>query len=108
VVEKPGANFLPQADRGRFEVTKSVDDDYVFKVPSLRNTELTAPYFHTGRSWDLLQAVAVMASAQIGIELSDPEIDQITAFLRSLTGEQPQIAIPQLPPSVATTPRPQG
>ena len=59
VVELPGAEFLPPNDKGRFEVTKSVSDEYVFKVPTLRNIELTPPYFHTGRSWDLRQAVAV-------------------------------------------------
>ncbi|MEZ5936239.1 MAG: cytochrome-c peroxidase [Alphaproteobacteria bacterium] len=106
VVEKPGADFLPPDDTGRFEVTKSVDDEYVFKVPTLRNIELTPPYFHTGKSWDLRQAVGVMGSSQLGIELADAEIDKITAFLRSLTGEQPKVVMPVLPPSVATTPRP--
>jgi cytochrome c peroxidase len=107
VVELPGAEFLPPTDKGRFEVTRSVDDEYVFKVPSLRNIALTPPYFHTGKAWDLRQAVAVMGSAQLGIELSDAEVDRITAFLHSLTGEQPQVVYPILPPSVATTPRPQ-
>lgn len=106
VVERPGASFLPPEDKGRFEVTKSVDDEYVFKVPSLRNIELTPPYFHTGRAWGLRQAVGVMGSAQLGYELSDDEIDKITAFLHSLTGEQPEITYPILPPSVATTPPP--
>ena len=108
VVEKPGAEFLPSTDTGRFQVTASVDDKYVFKVPSLRNIELTAPYFHTGKSWDLRQAVAVMASSQLGIELTDEEIDKTTSFLRSLTGDQPQVTLPVLPPSVVTTSRPQN
>jgi cytochrome c peroxidase len=107
VVELPGAELLPPADKGRFEVTKSVSDEYVFKVPSLRNIALTPPYFHTGKSWDLRQAVAVMGAAQLGIELSEAEVDKITAFLHALTGEQPEITYPILPPSVATTPRPQ-
>jgi cytochrome c peroxidase len=106
VVEKLGADLLPPGDKGRFEVTKSADDQYVFKVPSLRNVAVTAPYFHTGRVWDLRQAVGIMGAAQLGIKLSDAEIDQIVAFLDTLTGEQPQIAYPQLPPSVAATPRP--
>jgi cytochrome c peroxidase len=106
VVEKPGADFPPPADTGRFEVTKSVDDEYVFKVSGLRNIEITPPYFHTGKSWDLRQAVGVMGAAQLGIELTDGEIDKITAFLRSLTGKQPEIVMPLLPPSVAETPRP--
>jgi cytochrome c peroxidase len=107
VVELPGSTFLPPEDKGRFEVTKSVDDEYVFKVPTLRNIALTPPYFHTGRSWDLRQAVAVMGSAQLGITLTDDEIDKITAFLHALTGDQPQVVYPILPPSVVTTPRPQ-
>jgi cytochrome c peroxidase len=68
-------------------VTKTPSDEYVFKVPTLRNVALTAPYFHTGQAWDLRQAVAVMGASQLGIKLTDDEIDKITAFLDSLTGE---------------------
>lgn len=107
VVENPGASFLPPADKGRFMVTKTPSDEYVFKVPTLRNIALTAPYFHTGQAWDLRQAVAVMGASQLGIKLTDDEIGNITAFLDSLTGEQPTVIYPALPPSVATTPRPQ-
>jgi cytochrome c peroxidase len=107
VVEKPGADFLPVDDKGRFAVTKSVDDEYVFKVPTLRNIALTPPYFHTGKSWDLRQAVAVMGSSQLGTKLTEEQVDLITAFLHSLTGDQPKVEYPILPPSVATTPRPQ-
>ncbi|HEX6144384.1 MAG TPA: cytochrome-c peroxidase [Geminicoccaceae bacterium] len=106
VVEKPGAEFLPPDDRGRFEVTQSVSDEYVFKVPTLRNIALTPPYFHTGRSWDLRQAVAVMGASQLGIELTEDEVDKITAFMHALTGEQPEVTYPILPASIATTPRP--
>lgn len=106
VVQRPGWEFLPPDDRGRFDVTKTVDDSYVFKVPSLRNIDLTAPYFHSGHAWDLRQAVAVMGVAQLGEALSDSEIDEVTAFLRALTGEQPRVTLPVLPPSVADTPRP--
>lgn len=106
VVEKPGAEFLPPADKGRFMVTDTPSDEYVFKVPTLRNITLTAPYFHSGRAWDLRQAVAVMGASQLGIHLTDDEVDKITAFLGSLTGEQPQLTYPILPPSAATTPRP--
>ena len=107
VVEKPGADFLPLNDKGRFEVSKTVSDEYVFRVPPLRNIELTPPYFHTGKSWDLRQAVAVMGSSQLGQKLTDDEISKITAYLKSLTGEQPQVTYPILPSSAATTPRPQ-
>lgn len=107
IVEKPGAELLPPADKGRFAVTKTAGDEYVFKVPTLRNIELTAPYFHSGRSWDLGQAVGVMAASQLGLPVTDEEAGKIVAFLGALTGDQPKIAYPVLPPSVAATPRPQ-
>ena len=107
VVEKPGANILPPADKGRLMVTKTASDEYVFKVPTLRNIVLTAPYFHSGQAWDLRQAVAVMGASQLGIQLSTDDVDKITAFLDSLTGEQPKVTYPVLPPSVGATPRPQ-
>lgn len=106
VVEKPGAELLPPKDTGRFMVTKTPGDEYVFRAPALRNIALTAPYFHTGRAWDLRQAVGVMGSSQLGAQLNADEIDKITAFLESLTGEQPKIVYPILPPSVTSTPRP--
>ena len=105
-VERPGAELLPPDDKGRFTVTKTATDEYVFKVPTLRNIALTAPYFHSGRSWDLRQAVAVMGTSQLGAQLTPEEIDSIVAFLGALTGEQPKITYPILPPSVAATPRP--
>ena len=107
VVENPGSDLLPPGDKGRLSVTKSVSDQYVFKVPTLRNIALTAPYFHTGKSWDLRQAVAVMGTSQLGAQLSADETQKIAAFLESLTGEQPKIVFPLLPPSVVATPRPQ-
>ena len=94
-------------DMGVFMVSNNPADKMMFKVPTLRNIALTAPYFHTGQAWDLRQAVAVMGTSQLGTQLSDDEINKITAFLDSLTGEQPRVSYPMLPPSVATTPRPQ-
>jgi len=107
VVEKPGADLLPPGDKGRFMVTKTPSDEYVFKVPTLRNIALTAPYFHTGGAWDLRQAVAVMGTSQLGAELSDAETDAIVTFLRSLTGDQPKVVYPTLPASTGSTPRPE-
>ena len=107
VVQKPGANFLPPEDKGRFMVTKTPSDEYVFKVPTLRNIALTAPYFHTGQAWDLRQAVAVMGVSQLGAQLTGDEVDKIVSFLESLTGEQPQVTYPILPPSGPGTPQPQ-
>jgi cytochrome c peroxidase len=106
VVEKPDASLLPPGDAGRFGVTKAVGDRYVFKVPTLRNIALTAPYFHSGQSWDLRQAVAVMATSQLGAKLSAEEIDLIVSFLDSLTGQQPSIVYPTLPPNVTSSPHP--
>jgi cytochrome c peroxidase len=109
VVEKPGADVLPAGDKGRFAVTKTADDAYVFRAGPLRNIELTAPYFHSGKVWDLRQAVAIMGTAQLGKEaLNDAEIDAITAFLKALTGKQPQITYPILPVSTAATPLPKA
>ena len=73
---KPGAELLPPADKGRFMVTKTPGDEYVFKVPPLRNIALTAPYFHTGQAWDLRQAVAVMGASQLGTELTGDEVER--------------------------------
>lgn len=105
VVEKPGAELLPPGDKGRFEVTRTASDEYVFKAPSLRNVALTSPYFHSGRARDLRQAVAVMGTSQLGAKLTEHETGRIVSFLESLTGDQPQVVFPILPPSVATTPR---
>lgn len=107
VVESPGPEVLPPDDWGRFTVTKNLADKYVFKVASLRNVELTAPYFHAGHTFELKQAVRVMGEAQLGQKLSDDEAGKITAFLKSLTGRQPEVVYPILPPSVAATPGPQ-
>lgn len=106
VAEKPGSEVLPRGDKGRFEVTRTVSDEYVFKSPSLRNIALTAPYFHSGKVWDLKEAVAVMGSAQLGAKLTDSDADAIVAFLNSLTGTQPKVEIPVLPPHTKDTPLP--
>lgn len=74
-------------DLGRYNVTKKEEDKYFFKVPSLRNIELTAPYFHDGSIGTLEEAVKKMAYLQLNKQLSDEEIKNIVAFLKSLTGE---------------------
>ncbi len=91
---------------GRKGVTGKDADKYVFKVPTLRNIELTYPYFHDGSVWTLEDAVNTMADIQLGQKLTEKEIKEMVAFLNSLTGEQPQIALPILPPSNKATPRP--
>lgn len=77
-------------DKGRFDVTNNADDMYVFKVASLRNVAMTPPYFHDGSVTTLPQAVRVMARVQLGKQLSDADVEDIVAFLNSLTGPLPK------------------
>jgi cytochrome c peroxidase len=78
---------LTRADRGRFNVTGDPQDMYMFKVPSLRNVALTAPYFHDGSAATLTAAVGAMAKYQLGRPLTGEETELIVAFLYTLTGE---------------------
>lgn len=106
VAADPGEKYRPAADKGRSVVTKQASDDYSFKVPTLRNVTLTAPYFHTGSVWDLKEAVQVMGKAQLGQDLTPDEVNKINAFLGALQGDQPRVQVPILPPSGAQTSRP--
>ena len=106
LVEKPGADVLPEGDKGRFKVTETASDEYVFRAAPLRNVAVTAPYFHSGKVWDLNVAVEIMAESQLGEALKPEETTQIVVFLDSLTGKMPEVALPVLPPETATTPRP--
>lgn len=106
VAAKPGAEVLPETDKGRFVVTQTPSDEYVFRASPLRNVELTAPYFHSGQVWDLVEAVQIMGSAQLGQTLDQHEAERIADFLRTLTGEQPRVEYPILPPSTPSTPKP--
>ena len=78
---------ITKADLGRMNVTGDAKDKYKFKVPALRNTELTAPYFHDGSAVTLEDAVRVMAKYQLGVSPSDEDVKAIVEFLKSLTGE---------------------
>lgn len=97
-----------QKDQGRFEVTKQEVDRMMFKVPTLRNIAMTAPYFHDGSVATLDGAVRVMGKHQLGLDLSQREVSSIVAWLGSLTGKLPEdyIKAPELPPSSPTTPAP--
>ena len=95
------------AAEGRSAVTGNDADRFNFKVPTLRNVELTYPYFHDGSADTLAQAVDVMGRLQLGRKFSDDENSKIVAFLKSLTGDQPQMMLPILPPSSDKTKRPQ-
>jgi cytochrome c peroxidase len=92
---------------GRSAVTGNEADRNVFKVPTLRNVALTYPYFHDGAVWSLDEAVDLMAKLQLGQDLNPQQRGQIVAFLQSLTGEQPQFPLPELPPSTPQTPTPE-
>ena len=91
---------------GRAAVTGKDDDRFNFKVPTLRNVELTYPYFHDGAAKTLTEAVDIMGRLQLGRTYSAEENAKIVAFLKTLTGDQPRIALPILPPSSDKTPRP--
>jgi cytochrome c peroxidase len=106
LIEKPGADVLPENDKGRFAVTNTADDSYVFRAGPLRNIALTAPYFHSGKVWDLKQAVAIMGTSQLGETLEGKDVDLIVAFLESLTGKAPEVTYPVMPPETGTTPQP--
>ena len=107
VVEAPADAVRPPGDTGRFQVTRTEQDQYVFRAAPLRNIAITQPYFHSGKVWRLEDAVKVMGSAQLGIRLTDADAAQLTAFLRTLTGRQPRVENPVLPPSSDDTPRPE-
>lgn len=92
---------------GRSAVTGNDADRFNFKVPTLRNVELTYPYFHDGEANTLTEAVDTMGRLQLGKKFTDQENAQIVAFLKTLTGDQPSFQLPQLPPSSDRTPRPQ-
>lgn len=91
---------------GRSAVTGKDADRFNFKVPTLRNVELTYPYFHDGEAATLEQAVDTMGRLQLGKQFTADENARIVAFLKTLTGDQPNFRMPILPPSTNATPRP--
>jgi cytochrome c peroxidase len=91
---------------GRSAVTGKEIDRFNFKVPTLRNVELTYPYFHDGAVNTLPEAVDVMGRLQLGKKFTPEENAKIVAFLKTLTGDQPKFLLPILPPSTEKTPPP--
>jgi cytochrome c peroxidase len=79
---------VTEADLGRYAVTKAETDRHVFKVPGLRNVELTAPYFHDGSAGTLDEAVDVMFRYQLGRTAPASDKSLIVKFLKTLTGEK--------------------
>ncbi|MDR0776354.1 MAG: cytochrome-c peroxidase [Azonexus sp.] len=94
------------AAEGRSAVTGQDADRFNFKVPTLRNVELTYPYFHDGAANTLTEAVDTMGRLQLGKKFTKEENAKIVAFLKTLTGDQPNLILPILPPSSDSTPRP--
>jgi cytochrome c peroxidase len=96
-------------DLGRFELTKQDSDKLVFKVPSLRNIEKTAPYYHDGSVATLEEAVRLMGRHQLGRELTPEQVASIVTFLKSTTGPLPNDLLqkPALPASTNKTPKPE-
>lgn len=91
---------------GRAGVTGKDADRFNFKVPTLRNVEMTYPYFHDGAANTLTEAVDVMGRLQLGKKFTQDENAKVVAFLKTLTGDQPNFTLPILPPSTDATPRP--
>lgn len=87
------------SSKGRMDVSGKPWDEMMFKVPTLLNVERTAPYFHDGAVKTLPDAVKKMADIQLGMNLSEKQVEEIVAFLESLNGELPKIEKPTLPPS---------
>jgi len=89
----------PKSDLGKFEVSGVESDKMLFKVPSLRNVEHTAPYLHDGTEPDLKQVVIKMAHHQLGRDINDVQATSIVTWLKTLTGQvDPElIKEPKLP-----------
>jgi len=97
------AQYHFKKDKGLAEVTGKESDEHFWKVPTLRNVALTAPYFHNGSVKSLDKAVKLMAKLQLGKDLSKTEISDIVAFLNALTGEFPKQEMPVLPATPGKT-----
>jgi len=94
-----------EIDKGRADVTGDPQDMYVFKVPSLRNSAMTPPYFHDGSVAELREALRVMGVTQLGWEIPSADLEDLAAFLNSLTGPLPRaLAEAPLLPSGAFRP----
>ncbi|BCB70302.1 MAG: cytochrome c peroxidase [Pseudomonadota bacterium] len=91
-IQVPGST-----DLGRYVVTGEERDKYRFRTPTLRNVGVTYPYMNNGATETLEEAVAIMGQEMLGREFDEPTIDNITAFLHSLTGEMPDFEVPALP-----------
>ena len=94
IVAEPSNTHRPKDDTGVSAVTGNIHDEYLFRVPSLRNIAITGPYFHSGSADTLAEAVQVMAKVQLGSEINANDLEFLLAFLNTLTGEIPDVMIP--------------
>ncbi|MES1206489.1 MAG: cytochrome c peroxidase [Pseudomonadota bacterium] len=94
-----------QEDLGRVAVTRMPSDRMVFKVPSLKNVDRTAPYFHNGGTTNLQDAIRLMGHYQLGIDLTPDEVQSISIWMGSMTGEiAPAYIAPPRPPEESPAP----
>ncbi|MBK9291181.1 MAG: cytochrome-c peroxidase [Bacteroidetes bacterium] len=94
LVHSPYYEFTgSQPDPGRAAVTGNESEKYVFKTPSLRNIEMTAPYFHDGSVESLEEAIRIMAYTQLGKQLNQEEVQTLINFFKTLTGKIPEHAL---------------
>lgn len=91
------AKYDLASDIGRYQVTLDERHKYMWRVPGLRNIELTAPYFHNGKVASLDEAVRIMALTQLKTEFNQQQVEEVVAFLKTLTGDIPAITLPRLP-----------
>jgi len=84
-------------DTGRMSVTNAETDRGMWRVPQWRNVAITAPYFHNGSVATLDEALKVMAKTQLGVDLEQADVNDMVAFMESLTGEFPAQPMPRLP-----------
>ncbi|SFU30394.1 cytochrome-c peroxidase [Halomonas korlensis] len=91
-IQVPGST-----DVGRYDVTGEEADKYRFRTPTLRNVAVTYPYMNNGATETLEEAVAIMGQEMLGQEFEEEKIDNIVAFLHTLTGEMPDFEVPALP-----------
>jgi cytochrome c peroxidase len=104
---RPG-RAVTKADLGRYSLTKNESDLYRFKVPTLRNVALTAPYFHDGSAANLREAIVTMAQVQLGTILAKDDVDLLARFLGTLTGQPPRAAAGAPAPAAQPARRRQG
>jgi cytochrome c peroxidase len=91
------AEYALADDPGRYSVTEADPDRNLWRVPTLRNLQYTAPYMHNGSVKDLAEAVRVMGSTQLGQTLDEAQVQDMVAFLMALSGTFPDQTMPRLP-----------